>query len=81
MISSTATLLNVERLGKSFRGLQALEEYSLTLHTGELLGVIGPNGAGKTTLFNCVIGDFNPIFGTIRLFGEDVTRFPAHERI
>jgi branched-chain amino acid transport system ATP-binding protein len=43
--------------------------------------VLGSNGAGKTTLFNCVTGDFLPSSGTIRLFGEDVTEFPAHERI
>ena len=43
--------------------------------------IVGEAGAGKTTLFNCVTGDFYPTSGTIRLFGEDVTTFPAHERI
>jgi branched-chain amino acid transport system ATP-binding protein len=43
--------------------------------------VLGSNGAGKTTLFNCVTGDFLPTSGTVRLFGEDVTDFPPHERI
>jgi branched-chain amino acid transport system ATP-binding protein len=43
--------------------------------------VLGSNGAGKTTLFNCVTGDFLPTSGTVRLFGEDVTTFPPHERI
>ena len=43
--------------------------------------MLGSNGAGKTTLFNCVTGDFLPTSGTIRLFGEDLTNFPAHERI
>jgi branched-chain amino acid transport system ATP-binding protein len=43
--------------------------------------VLGSNGAGKTTLFNCITGDVLPTSGTIRLFGEDVTRFPPHERI
>jgi branched-chain amino acid transport system ATP-binding protein len=48
---------------------------------GERRAVLGSNGAGKTTLFNCVTGDFLPTTGTIRLFGEDVTVFPAYERI
>jgi branched-chain amino acid transport system ATP-binding protein len=79
MPSSTATLLNVERLGKSFRGLQALEAYSLTLRTGELLGVIGPNGAGKTTLFNLLTGITPPTSGVIHFAGVDVTRRRADE--
>jgi branched-chain amino acid transport system ATP-binding protein len=79
MTSSTATLLNVERLGKSFRGLQALEEYNLTLGVGELLGVIGPNGAGKTTLFNLLTGITPPSSGAIHFAGVDVTRRRADE--
>jgi len=43
--------------------------------------VLGSNGAGKTTLFNCITGDFPPTSGSIRFFGEDITNFPAHERI
>jgi branched-chain amino acid transport system ATP-binding protein len=48
---------------------------------GERRAILGSNGAGKTTLFNCITGDFLPTSGTIRFFGEDLTRFPAHERI
>ena len=50
---------------------------TLTVRPGERRAVLGSNGAGKTTLFNCVTGDFLPTSGTIRLFGEDVTNFPA----
>jgi branched-chain amino acid transport system ATP-binding protein len=42
--------------------------------------VIGPNGAGKTTLFRSVAGEVRPTAGTIRLFGEDITRKPVHQR-
>jgi branched-chain amino acid transport system ATP-binding protein len=56
-------------------------DITLTVASGERRAVLGSNGAGKTTLFNCVTGDFLPTSGTIRLFGEDVTTFPAHERI
>ena len=64
-----------------FGALAALADVTLTVEPGERRAVLGSNGAGKTTLFNCVTGDFLPTSGTIRLFGEDVTRFPAHERI
>jgi branched-chain amino acid transport system ATP-binding protein len=53
----------------------------MTVEPGERRAVLGSNGAGKTTLFNCVTGDFLPTSGTVRLFGEDVTNFPPHERI
>jgi branched-chain amino acid transport system ATP-binding protein len=54
---------------------------TISVKPGERRAVLGSNGAGKTTLFNCVTGDFLPTSGTIRLFGEDLTNFPAHERI
>ncbi|MGQ9547324.1 MAG: ABC transporter ATP-binding protein [Roseiflexus sp.] len=75
MISSDKTILKVEHLGKSFRGLQALREYNLTLMHGELLGVIGPNGAGKTTLFNLLTGIVAPTTGTIYFEGHNITRW------
>jgi branched-chain amino acid transport system ATP-binding protein len=43
--------------------------------------VLGANGAGKTTLFNVITGDFLPTAGTVRFFGEDVTRQPPYQRI
>ncbi|GIV68921.1 ABC transporter ATP-binding protein [Caldilinea sp.] len=79
MADSSALLLNVERLGKSFRGLQALEEYNLSLRQGELLGVIGPNGAGKTTLFNLLTGVTPATTGVIRFAGVEVTRRRPNE--
>ena len=59
----------------------AIADVTMTVRPGERRAVLGSNGAGKTTLFNCVTGDFLPTSGSIRLFGEDVTAFPAHERI
>jgi branched-chain amino acid transport system ATP-binding protein len=58
-----------------------LSDVSLTVRAGERRAVLGSNGAGKTTLFNTISGDFEPSGGTIRFFGEDITRFPTHERI
>ena len=68
------TLLQVDNLSKSFRGVRALEDYRLTLRAGDLLGVIGPNGAGKTTLFNLLTGVVKPTGGSIRLHGDEISR-------
>ncbi len=66
-------LLEVAHLTKSFRGLRALEDVTLSVESGEIRGVIGPNGAGKTTLFNCLTGYLAPTKGTIRFQGRDIT--------
>ena len=75
------TRLELRGVTKLFGALAALTDISMSISPGERRAVLGSNGAGKTTLFNCITGDFLPSSGTIRLFGEDVTRFPAHERI
>lgn len=79
--AGTANALELRGVGKSFGALKAIDDVTLTVAPGERRAVLGSNGAGKTTLFNCITGDFPPTTGTIRLFGEDVTDFPAHERI
>jgi len=79
--AGTANALELRGVTRMFGALAALTDVSLTVKPGERRAVLGSNGAGKTTLFNCVTGDFLPTSGTIRLFGEDVTRFPAYERI
>ena len=65
-------LLNVENLGKSFRSLTALQDFSCTLHSGEIVGLIGPNGAGKTTCFNLITGFLVPTSGTVTFRGHAV---------
>jgi branched-chain amino acid transport system ATP-binding protein len=79
--AGTGNALELRGVTRMFGALAALSDVTLTVKPGERRGVLGSNGAGKTTLFNCVTGDFLPTSGTIRLFGEDVTRFPPHERI
>ena len=73
--------LELRGVTKMFGALAAIADVTMTVAAGERRAVLGSNGAGKTTLFNCVTGDFLPSSGTIRLFGEEVTNFPAHERI
>ena len=65
-------LLEIEHLTKEFDGVTALQDVTLEVREGEILGVIGPNGAGKTTLFNCITGMLTPDRGTIRFRGEPI---------
>jgi branched-chain amino acid transport system ATP-binding protein len=73
--------IELRGINKRFGALVALEDISFQVRPGERRAVLGSNGAGKTTLFNCITGDFNPTEGSIRFFGEDVTEYPAHDRI
>lgn len=73
--------LELEAVSRHFGALVALVDINLTVQAGERRAVLGSNGAGKTTLFNTITGDFPPTTGRIRLFGEDVTDIPVHERI
>ena len=59
------TILEVRNLSKHFEGLKALDNVSLTVGSGELIGIIGPNGAGKTTFFNLLTGFLKPTSGQI----------------
>lgn len=72
------TLLEISGVSKSFRGIHALLDVTISVEEGEILGVIGANGAGKTTLFNCVTGAFPPDAGRVTLDGKDVTGKPMH---
>jgi branched-chain amino acid transport system ATP-binding protein len=73
-------VLAVEHLGLQIGGARIMDDVSIAVAQGELLGVIGPNGAGKTTLFNLISGVLIPTEGTVRLQGRDVTAEPIHRR-
>ncbi len=72
-------LLEIDMVCKSFGGLQALNNVSLVVEPGEIIGLIGPNGSGKSTLFNVISGTFPSSSGTVHFNGENITRLPAHE--
>ncbi|MFG6402337.1 ABC transporter ATP-binding protein [Microbacterium sp. P04] len=72
------SLLDIQGLGKSFRGLKALHDVDISVEEGEIVGIIGANGAGKTTLFNCITGAFPPDAGTVELDGRDITGAAMH---
>ena len=73
-------ILELKGLCKSFRGLQAVRDVTLTIMPGDRKAIIGPNGAGKTTLFNVITGIYSASAGHIVLFGQDVTSWPSHRR-
>jgi len=67
-------LLVLDRASRSFGGLNAVDDVSLSVAQGEILGLIGPNGAGKTTLINMITGVHPPTAGTILFEGRDISR-------
>ena len=72
--------LELRALSKSFGGLQATRDVTLSVMPGDRKAIIGPNGAGKTTLFNLITGIYPVTAGQVLLFGQDVTRWPSHKR-
>jgi len=71
-------LLRVEGVSKNFAGLVAVNQVSLDLPEGEILGLIGPNGAGKTTLFNIISGSLGPTAGSVYFDGQEITSLAPH---
>ena len=71
-------LLEVNHLSKYFGGLAAVNDLSMEVKEGEILGFIGPNGAGKTTFFNLLSGVFSPTKGKIVFQGADITGLKPH---
>ena len=71
-------LLEIQGLTHRFGGLVAVDDFSLSLAAGELVGVIGPNGAGKTTVFNLITGVYRATAGSIRFEGRELVGRAPH---
>ena len=76
----TAPVISGEAIGWKIGGAQILDDVSLDVGAGELLGIIGPNGAGKSSLVNILSGVTRPTTGSVRLGGDDVTKRSATRR-
>ncbi|OLF15052.1 ABC transporter ATP-binding protein [Actinophytocola xanthii] len=74
---SAETVLEASGVTMVFGGLTALNDVSLSLPEGRIVGLIGPNGAGKTTFFNCLTGLYTPTRGAVRLRGKELPHDPA----
>jgi branched-chain amino acid transport system ATP-binding protein len=66
-------ILNVKNLTMKFGSLAAVDDVSLSVGKGEIIGLIGPNGAGKTTFFNCLTGYLTPQNGAVQFDGHPIT--------
>lgn len=73
-------LLTTEKLVKEYRGRRVVNDVSISVQAGQIVGLLGPNGAGKTTSFNIALGLVKPDEGVVRFEGRDITRLPMHKR-
>jgi lipopolysaccharide export system ATP-binding protein len=76
----TTSVLRASHLRKSYRGRCVVEDLSLQVESGEIVGLLGPNGAGKTTSFYMIVGLVSADAGTITLNDADITGMPMHQR-
>jgi branched-chain amino acid transport system ATP-binding protein len=71
-------LLEIREVTRRFGGIVAIDDVSLDVDSGQIVGLIGPNGAGKTTLFNVITRLYKPDTGTVRFAGKSLLRTPPH---
>jgi lipopolysaccharide export system ATP-binding protein len=77
---SNGVLLATEKLVKAYRGRRVVNEVSVGVSAGEIVGLLGPNGAGKTTMFNMVVGVVKPDEGLVKFRERKITGLPMHKR-
>ena len=74
------SILKLEKVSLKFGRKMILENLSLNLNSGQILGLLGPNGVGKTTIFNIITGLVSPDFGSIIINSETVNEYPIYQR-
>ena len=72
--------LKASNLAKAYGGREVVQDVSLHIDSGQVVGLLGPNGAGKTTCFYMIIGIVRADRGTITVDDEDITSLSMHER-
>lgn len=73
-------VLELDQVSRHFGGVKAVDELSLQVRRGEILGLIGPNGSGKSTTVNLIAGLYTPSAGALRFEGQPIGGLPAHRR-
>jgi lipopolysaccharide export system ATP-binding protein len=73
-------VLETSEISKSYRGRRVVDDVSIHVSLGEIVGLLGPNGAGKTTSFYMVVGLISPDSGRVLLDGNDLTNMPMYQR-
>ena len=73
-------LIKTEKLIKSYGGRKVVNQVSIEIRRGEIVGLLGPNGAGKTTTFYMLVGLINPEGGSVYFGNRDITRLPMYKR-
>ena len=76
----TQPVLSAQNLVKEYGGKVVVNGLSIQVNQGEVVGLLGPNGAGKTTAFYMTIGLIRPDKGRVFFKGQDITKYPIHER-
>lgn len=78
-MDNNGAIIRLDKICKSFGGLQVLADVDLEVNHREIVGLIGPNGAGKSTLFNVITTFYKPDRGNIYLLGKNITGLPPHK--
>lgn len=73
-------VLEAKNLAKSYRGNEVVQDVSLSVSSGEIVGLLGPNGAGKTTCFYMIVGSITHDRGSVKIDGTDITDLAVHQR-
>jgi lipopolysaccharide export system ATP-binding protein len=79
-LGNAELLLATQNLVKQYRSRRVVNEVSVNVNAGEIVGLLGPNGAGKTTTFNMVVGVVKPDAGFVTYQGRKITNLPMHKR-
>ena len=74
------SVLETKHISKSYRGRRVVDDVTIHVEQGQVVGLLGPNGAGKTTSFYMIVGLISPDSGAVRIDGEDITQLPMYER-
>jgi lipopolysaccharide export system ATP-binding protein len=72
--------LETRQISKTYRGRRVVDDVSVSVQQGEVVGLLGPNGAGKTTSFYMIVGLISPDSGRILVDDEDITELPMYQR-